>query len=62
MLSLRSFHVFFVFVSIALSAGFGTWGLRNDHMVLGLCSLVAGVLLLVYGRYFVWKADALHLE
>jgi hypothetical protein len=60
-MSLRSFHVFFIAVSIVLAAGFGTWGLLNHYIVPGALSLGVAALLVVYGGYFVGKAEALHL-
>lgn len=62
MLSLRSFHLFFIALSIVLASGFGTWGLLNHHIVPGASSLGFAVLLVVYGGYFVWKAETNHLE
>jgi hypothetical protein len=62
MLSLKSFHLFFIALSIVLSAGFGMWGLLNHYVVLGALSLVFAALLVVYGGYFVGKAETLHLE
>lgn len=62
MLSLRSFHLFFISLSIVLTSGFGMWGLLNHYIVLGASSLGLGLLLVVYGSYFVWKAENIHLE
>ena len=61
MLSLRSFHLFFIALSIVLTAGFGMWGLLNHYIVLGVLSLGVGVLLVVYGGHFMGKAEATHL-
>lgn len=62
MMSLRSFHLFFIALSIVLAAGFGMWGLLNHYEVLGALSLAFGVLLVVYGGYFVGKSQAAHLQ
>jgi hypothetical protein len=62
MLSLRSFHLLFIALSIVLASGFGTWGLFNHYAVLGALSLGLAVLLAVYGGYFAWKAENIHLE
>lgn len=61
-LSLRSFHLVLISLSIVLTAGTGVWGLFNHDLVLGALSLGLGLLLVVYGSYFVWKAENVHLE
>jgi len=62
MLSLQSFHLFFIAMSIVLTAGVGVWGLFNHYQVLGALSLLLSVLLVVYGAYFAAKAQRVHLE
>jgi hypothetical protein len=54
-LSLRSFHVVFISLSIILSAGTGVWALLNDEILLGIVALCASLLLIVYGTYFLKK-------
>jgi len=61
-MSLKAFHVVFISASILLSLGFGVWEMRawlearaTLDLVLGSLSLLAGVGLLVYGRYFLKK-------
>ena len=49
-------------LSIVLASGFGVWGLFNQYIVLGALSLGLALLLVVYGSYFVWKAENAHLE
>jgi hypothetical protein len=61
-LSLRSFHLLLISLSIVLASGTGVWGLFNRQIVLGALSLGFAVLLVVYGSYFVWKAENVHLE
>ena len=56
MLTLKSFHVFFIWVSIVLASGFGVWGLLNQYKLLGALSLAVGMLLVLYQGYFVGKA------
>ncbi len=58
-MSLKAFHIFFVTVSTLLCAGFGVWAIRafSDSHETGLgvaagFSLVACVVLVVYGRWF----------
>lgn len=55
-LSLRSFHLFFIAASFALSAGIGLWGLRSwmdtkatGDLALGGFFFVAGIVLAFYG-------------
>ena len=58
MLSLKSFHLFFICVSIVLSSGFGVWGLLNDYVLIGALSLGVAVLLVVYLGYFGRKVES----
>jgi hypothetical protein len=62
MLTLKSFHVFFIAISIVLTAGVGAWGFFNHYPVLGALSLLLSVLLVVYGAYFAAKPKRIHLE
>jgi steroid 5-alpha reductase family enzyme len=55
-LSLRSFHLFFIAVSVLLAAWVGVWGVQSwqatrsgGDLVLGLLFVALGVVLLVYG-------------
>jgi len=62
-MSLKAFHLVFITASSALAFGFGVWELRSywsvagvlQDLLFGLGSLVAGVGLLVYERYFLKK-------
>jgi len=62
-MSLKAFHIVFITASTLLSFGFGVWTIReyfmggNDlvNLVMGGLSTVTGVLLIVYGRYFLKK-------
>jgi len=54
-LSLRSFHLFFIAVSILLSAWVGVWGIGNwregggaSGLALGALFLAVGAMLVVY--------------
>jgi hypothetical protein len=56
-LSLRSFHLFFIAVSVLLSAWVGVWGVQSylatksaGDLVLGALFLALGAVLLLYGR------------
>lgn len=55
-LSLRSFHLFFIAVSVLLAAWVGVWGVESwqatrsgGDLTLGLLFVALGVVLLVYG-------------
>jgi steroid 5-alpha reductase family enzyme len=55
-LSLRSFHLFFIAVSVLLAAWVGVWGVQSwqathssGDLILGLLFVALGVVLLVYG-------------
>jgi hypothetical protein len=62
MLTLKSFHLFLIALSIVLTAGVGMWGLLNHYQTLGAVSLALSVLLVAYGAYFAAKAQRIHLE
>jgi hypothetical protein len=61
-LSLRSFHLALIWLSIVLASGTGVWGLMNNEIVLGALSLAAGLLLIGYASYFARKAESVHLK
>lgn len=55
-LSLRSFHLFFIAVSVLLAAWIGAWAIQSwlatrslGDLALGALSFVAGLGLVVYG-------------
>jgi len=62
-MSLKAFHLVFITASSALAFGFGVWELRSywsptgrlGDLLLGLGSLLAGVGLIIYERYFLRK-------
>jgi hypothetical protein len=51
-LSLRSFHVVLIWLSIVLASGTGTWGLLNHQVLLGVLSLGVAILLVAYVGFF----------
>lgn len=51
MLSLRSFHLFFVALSVVLCAAVGVWSLTHAHSWMGIVLLLVGALLVVYFGY-----------
>lgn len=55
-LSLRSFHLFFIAVSVLLAAWIGVWGVQNwlatkslGDLALGVLAFLAGLGLVAYG-------------
>jgi uncharacterized membrane protein SirB2 len=62
MLSLKSFHVFFISLSIVLTSALGFWELLNNSWVIGTVSLTASILLVFYEGYFVKKTQRMHLD
>jgi hypothetical protein len=62
-MSLKAFHLVFITASSALSFGCGVWWLKNYwsangqlmDLLFGLGSLLAGVGLIVYERFFLKK-------
>jgi hypothetical protein len=61
-LTLRSFHLFFISLSIVVTGGLGAWGVTHDYLGLGVLSLLVAVLLVAYEGYFAGKANRIHLE
>ena len=64
MLSLRSFHIFFVVIAILMADVFGIWAVwdyashgRLLYLLLGVISLVGGMAMIGYGIWFVRKVD-----
>ena len=62
-MSLKAFHIMFITASSALAFGFGIWQLKNGFsaegsardFLFGIGSLVVGIALIIYGRYFLKK-------
>lgn len=61
-MSLKAFHIIFVTASVLLAFGFAAWAFVNyaetrrvADLATGIGSLISGVGLLVYGRYFLKK-------
>lgn len=63
-MSLKAFHVIFVTAASALAFGFGIWELKDywsaqgghpSQLAMGIASLVVGVGLVLYERYFLKK-------
>ncbi|HEX9659808.1 MAG TPA: hypothetical protein VGA18_05875 [Rhodothermales bacterium] len=65
-MSLKSFHIFFIVVSILTTLGFGLWtvvrfsqGDASANLWLGVISVIAGVFLIWYGFRFFKKLKQL---
>ena len=62
-MSLRTFHVFFIVLSIALAGGFGFWGIAVSRDMLdrwlGGGSIISGVALVFYLAWFLRKMKKL---
>lgn len=65
-LSLRSFHLFFVAVSVLLAAWVGVWGVQSylathsvGDLLLGVVFFLLGFVMLLYGRRVRRKLRAL---
>ncbi len=62
-MSLKTFHLVFITAACALAFGCGVWGLKDywsadgrlRDLLFGLGSIVAGVGLICYERYFLKK-------
>lgn len=61
-MSLRAFHLFFILLSILLSAGCAWWAFNsNAGALLGVCFALISVSLAVYGYLFFKKSQKLIL-
>ncbi|HEU5397027.1 MAG TPA: hypothetical protein VFV81_07660 [Verrucomicrobiae bacterium] len=54
-MSLKAFHLIFVTLLTALSFGFAAWAFSAGRTVFGAAGIAAGVLVIVYGIYFLKK-------
>lgn len=54
-LTLESFHLVLIALSIVLASGTGVWWLLNQQVLFGTIALAVAFLLVAYGGYFVSK-------
>jgi hypothetical protein len=54
-MSLKAFHLVFVTMLTTLSLGFAGWAFFSGKIILGLLGIVAAVLVIIYGVYFLKK-------
>jgi uncharacterized membrane protein SirB2 len=56
-MSLKIFHIFFILLSIVLSAICAAWSFVNQTALpFGIASAIAGIALVIYGIWFLKKA------
>jgi hypothetical protein len=54
-MSLKAFHLIFVTMLTTLSLGFTAWAFASGKIIFGLLGIVAAVLVVIYGFYFLKK-------
>jgi hypothetical protein len=54
-MSLKAFHLIFVTLLTALSIGFAAWAFTSGKIIFGVAGIVAAVLVVFYGIYFLKK-------
>ncbi len=60
-MSLKSFHIVFILLCSMLSFGFLFWSVKEQiYLPLGVTSGILGVMLVIYGIWFVRKIRTLH--
>jgi hypothetical protein len=53
--SLKAFHLIFVTLLTALAFGFAAWAFRTGHGAFGVAGIASGILVILYGIYFLKK-------
>ncbi len=61
-LSLKSFHLVLIMLSIVLSAGASVWTLMHGHPWIGVLFSAVGILLIAYLGYFAGTIEQKRLE
>ncbi len=54
-MSLKAFHLIFVTLLTLLSFGFAVWAFAAGKILFGALGIVAGILVVIYGIYFLKK-------
>ena len=54
-MSLKAFHLIFVTLLTALSFGFAAWAFATGHTAFGVSGIATGILVVIYGVYFLKK-------
>jgi hypothetical protein len=54
-MSLKAFHLIFVTLLTGLSFGFAAWAFSTGHTGFGVAGVATGILVIIYGIYFLKK-------
>jgi hypothetical protein len=54
-MSLKAFHLIFVTMLTILSFGFAAWAFLAGKILFGALAIVIGILVIIYGIYFLKK-------
>ena len=54
-MSLKAFHLIFVTLLTALSFGVAVWAFNTGRPAFGVAGVAAGILVIIYGVYFLKK-------
>jgi hypothetical protein len=54
-MSLKAFHLIFVTTLTLLSFGFAAWAFASGKILFGALGIVTGILVIIYGIYFLKK-------
>ncbi len=54
-MSLKAFHLIFVTLLTALSFGCAAWAFQSGSALWGAAGIAAGILVIIYGIYFLKK-------
>jgi hypothetical protein len=54
-MSLKAFHLIFVTLLTALSFGGAAWAFQSGSVLAGATALATGILVIIYGVYFLKK-------
>jgi hypothetical protein len=54
-MSLKAFHLIFVTLLTSLSFGCAAWAFQAGSLFWGLAGVISGILVIVYGIYFLKK-------
>lgn len=54
-MSLKAFHLIFVTLLTSLSFGFAAWAFNAGRLLFGVLGIATGILVIVYGIYFLKK-------
>jgi len=54
-MSLKTFHLIFVTLLTALSFGFAGWAFNAGRVLFGVAGIATGILVIIYGVYFLKK-------